>query len=484
VPRAGKSETPRLDERTDIVQLAMIALTLLLGRPLRPHETPDRLPALLDQAEQTCGPASPSVAFLRNWLARALQIDGRLFGSAADAHEALADLPYERGHSRRDFSRMLAPLRNFDVGMETAADEQPVQAEPIVLHYPFTDEAVVLSPRPELSDPSHADQPGSALHDEASLSWGIRHSAPLESPLFSDERDVVPLVASSTESARTEHVLPPSSDREHLSSDSTASQDLAAAQRVLGIMTPARKSLPLWITAAVALVAAGEAAVIGGLLYVKAPFRSAAITIESVQPGSDVIVDGRSVGVTPLRLSVDSKTKSVRVTPPAAAAIAQSRPSEGTLESSPEAGAHPAVAPPIARPGGLRLSSTVDVDVLENGRLLGSSARPIVMTPGSHQLELVNAALGYRARETVVVKVGQTTALAISLPNGRLSINALPWAEVWIDDKLVGETPLGNLSIPIGAHQVVFRHPQLGERRESAVVRADTVSRVSVNLQQ
>jgi hypothetical protein len=83
-----------------------------------------------------------------------------------------------------------------------------------------------------------------------------------------------------------------------------------------------------------------------------------------------------------------------------------------------------------------------------------------------------------------VVKTGQTTALAVSVPNGRLSINALPWAEVWIDDKLVGETPLGNVALPIGAHQIVFRHPQLGERRQSAVVRADAVSRVSVNLQQ
>jgi serine/threonine-protein kinase len=130
------------------------------------------------------------------------------------------------------------------------------------------------------------------------------------------------------------------------------------------------------------------------------------------------------------------------------------------------------------------LSSPVDVDVLENGRLLGSSGAPIVMTSGSHQLELVNTTLGYRTHESVVVKAGQTTSLALSLPNGRLSINALPWAEVWVDDKLVGETPLGNLSLPIGAHQVVFRHPQLGERRQSAVVRADVVSRLSVNLQQ
>jgi hypothetical protein len=241
----------------------------------------------------------------------------------------------------------------------------------------------------------------------------------------------------------------------------------------------------MWITAALAFLAAGEAAVIGGLIYVKAPFGSAAITIESVQPGSDVIVDGRSVGVTPLTLKVDSTTKSVRLAAPAAGAVAtRSRSGARTADPPPAAATRAGVAPAAVRTGGLRLSSPIDLDVLENGRLLGSTAGPITMAPGSHQLELVNTTLGYRTREAVVVKTGQTTPLAVSVPNGRLSINALPWAEVWIDDKLVGETPLGNVSLPIGAHQIVFRHPQLGERRQSAVVRADAVSRVSVNLQQ
>ena len=329
-------------------------------------------------------------------------------------------------------------------------------------------------------------------HDNAPLPWATQTSPPPESVLFSDEREMVRPMATSKGSPRTDHVLrPPFVQPEYRSSRPGA----GSAQRSLGIVTTtraparepqhARKGAPLWITAALAFLAVSEAAVIGTLVYVKAPFGSAAITIESAQPGSDVIVDGRSMGVTPLTLTVDSTTKSVRLAAPAAAAIAtRSRPGARTGESPPAAAARPAVAPPVVRTGGLRLSSPIDLDVLENGRLLGSSAGPIVMTPGSHQLELVNTTLGYRTREAVVVKTGQTTALAVSVPNGRLSINALPWAEVWIDEKLVGETPLGNVSLPIGAHQIVFRHPQLGERRQSAVVRADAVSRVSVNLQQ
>jgi hypothetical protein len=69
------------------------------------------------------------------------------------------------------------------------------------------------------------------------------------------------------------------------------------------------------------------------------------------------------------------------------------------------------------------------------------------------------------------------------VPNGRISINALPWANVWIDGSAAGETPLANLSMPIGQHEIVFRHPQLGEQRQTVVVKTEGLTRVSVKFQ-
>jgi eukaryotic-like serine/threonine-protein kinase len=66
---------------------------------------------------------------------------------------------------------------------------------------------------------------------------------------------------------------------------------------------------------------------------------------------------------------------------------------------------------------------------------------------------------------------------------GRLSINAEPWAQVTIDDKPIGDTPLANVSVTLGEHEVLFRHPQLGERKETVVVRADAPARVSTSFQ-
>lgn len=45
-----------------------------------------------------------------------------------------------------------------------------------------------------------------------------------------------------------------------------------------------------------------------------------------------------------------------------------------------------------------------------------------------------------------------------------------------------GETPLANISLPLGAHEVTLRHPTLGERRETVTIRQGAPGRVSVDM--
>jgi hypothetical protein len=136
------------------------------------------------------------------------------------------------------------------------------------------------------------------------------------------------------------------------------------------------------------------------------------------------------------------------------------------------------------RRGGFRVSAPIDVDVLDGDRVVGSSGDgPIIAPVGRREFEFVNSTIGYRARQMVDVRPGQITSLSVTIPNGTLNINAAPWAAVWIDGTPYGETPLGNISIAPGEHEIVFRHPELGERRQRTLVRADTTTRVAVNLQ-
>jgi hypothetical protein len=136
------------------------------------------------------------------------------------------------------------------------------------------------------------------------------------------------------------------------------------------------------------------------------------------------------------------------------------------------------------RSGGIRLSSPIELEVFEGDTRLGSSATGIVSAPaGRRELDLVNSVLGFRLRQSVNIKAGQVVPLTVTPPNGVININAVPWAEVLIDGKVVGETPIGNLSLPLGNHEITFRHPKFAELRQTALVRSDTITRVSVNLQ-
>jgi hypothetical protein len=133
--------------------------------------------------------------------------------------------------------------------------------------------------------------------------------------------------------------------------------------------------------------------------------------------------------------------------------------------------------------GWLTVKSPVAVEIRENGRLIGTTdSDRIMLTAGRHDLEFVNETLGYNATRTVTVPPGKTAPIAIEMPQGVVNLNAAPWAEVWIDGRRVGETPIGNLSVPIGSHEIVFRHPQLGEKRQAVSVTLKAPVRLSVDM--
>lgn len=142
-------------------------------------------------------------------------------------------------------------------------------------------------------------------------------------------------------------------------------------------------------------------------------------------------------------------------------------------------GAEPAA--PV--PGWLSITSPVALQLREEGKLIGTTEADRLMLPaGEHTLEIVNEALGYRTIRTVTIAPGKTTTSSIELPTGLLSVNAAPWAEVFIDGERIGETPIANLSRRIGEHRVTFRHPELGERTETVVVSLRQPTRLGVDM--
>ncbi|MGH9309677.1 MAG: PEGA domain-containing protein [Vicinamibacterales bacterium] len=174
----------------------------------------------------------------------------------------------------------------------------------------------------------------------------------------------------------------------------------------------------------------------------------------------------------------------------AAAPCVPAAPEEAAADAAAPDGAAAAAAtaaaaprPPAMVAGLLSVETPVPMRVYVRGRLVGTTEADTIMLPvGTHELTLENTNVGFQARRSVTVQAGRTTSVRLEAPSGTMNVNAVPWAEVWVAGKRLGETPLGNLQMPIGSHEVVFRHPDLGERRTTVLVTLKGPARVSMDL--
>ena len=198
---------------------------------------------------------------------------------------------------------------------------------------------------------------------------------------------------------------------------------------------------------------AGAKVTVDGVARGKSP-----VLVDSLAPGEHIVVLESDFGTVKHTVNVESAATASLVVPLTAG--------DATTVS-----------------GWVSLSAPVEVQIFENKRLLGTSQSDrLMVSAGRHELEIVNEPLGYRAVTVVQVPPGKVAPIRIEWPKGSVALNAVPWAEVWIDGEKLGETPIGNLSLPIGPHEAVFRHPELGEQRYPVSVSLEAPARVSVDM--
>jgi PEGA domain-containing protein len=206
------------------------------------------------------------------------------------------------------------------------------------------------------------------------------------------------------------------------------------------------------------------------------------LEITSDPSGARVSMDGSSVGVTPLTLKNIAAARHTLVITHGSNSVNRAV----EVASGATASIFVALGQSASSNGGtgtFAVESPLELRIVENGQLLGvSNAAPIVVSAGKHQFDLVNELLEVHLTRSVSVDPGKSTRLSVTVPSGTLSVNALPWAEVFVDGRSIGVTPLGSVAVPIGSHEVVWRHPQLGEKRRTVVVGAQTPARVSMDL--
>ncbi len=589
----------RMNHRTDVMQIGVVALALVLGRPLVETDLRDLSALLASATETTATGRQPISESLRRWLARALQLDPRgSFESALEAQLALDDvLSGDAGyvaapvalesflarfdeHAARmpepspaasnpspvasnpspgpSVPREAAVVTTFeaesDIGAEMDEDEDDEDADPLA----FT-RVSLPRPSPTLSAMKvSADAPPvPSFRAVPTPPAPVPASSP-EPPAAPVEQPVVAPVAVPV--LDTQQSIEAEQAGSAFDEEALRAQFLAASEATT---TDSPAIGGWWRTAALvlALVALGEAGFIAwrfasspsGLLG-----NSGTLKVESKPLGAQVKVDGEVKGSTPLSVSLTRGAHvvelsaggeprvipieiasgqtlaqyvelagiqtlgrlSIQSAPAGATVLIDGQPRGTTPLEVPDvpAGEHelvldlngqrtrqsvtvatgvtttvevPMSAPveaagmfPAAVPttGVLLVQAPFEMQVFESGAPLGVTGARLTMTPGSHTVEIMSETLGFKTSATVEIVAGKTARVPVALPKGIAHLNATPWAEVWVDGAKVGDTPIGNLQLTVGPHEIVFKHPDLGERSHAATVKVGEPLRLSVDL--
>jgi PEGA domain len=208
------------------------------------------------------------------------------------------------------------------------------------------------------------------------------------------------------------------------------------------------------------------------------------LVVHSQPAGANVTVDGVARGVTPLTVEgLSSGDHEVVLQSATGSSKHTVKVLAGTTASlvAPVIPATPVSDGPVS--GWIAVKAPFVIEIHEDGNLIGTTESDrLMLAAGRHVLEFVNQAVGYRQSRTVQVVPGKVSAMTIELPQGTVNLNASPWAEVWLDGRRIGETPIGNLAVPIGPHEIVFRHPEFGEKKHAVSVTTAAPVRLSVSM--
>jgi hypothetical protein len=583
-PGAGSA---RLNHRADVMQIGVVALALVLGRPLGDDEMRDP-GALVGSATENSvvGGREPISESLRRWLSRALQLDSQgSFESALEAQLALDDvLSGDAGYIAAPVA-LESFLAQYEesaarIAEQSAEAERQSRPEPAALKVPPPTPRLGVA-RVTADAPAVPSFRAMAVDRPSVLSMTTKSQAAPPAPSPEPVTPAAPAAeepvsqASVVAVAKTEPAgqaaepVRPAADEPFDDEALRATFLEASAAAVVPEPEPSR--VPSWwrrAALAVLVVAVAE----GGFIawrFANSPAgltgTKGTMTIESKPTGAQVKVDGEVKGVTPLSVSLDAGAHVVEiaaggeprvlpVTISAGATLAQyvelssiSALGRVNIQSTPvgasvlldgqprgttpidlsdvSAGEHelvldynghrvrqtvsvaagatttlalpieapqmamagmmpsPEAAPaPVPTTGTVTVQAPFDMEVFEGETLLGMSGRKLTLPPGPHTLEIVSKTLVFNTEARVEIVAGKHSRVPVALPKGTVHLNAAPWAEVWVDGRKVGETPIGNLPLTIGPHEIVFKHPDLGEQSHAATVTAAAPLKLSVDM--
>ncbi|MEQ1910995.1 MAG: PEGA domain-containing protein [Vicinamibacterales bacterium] len=500
---ASNTAAVLFDQRVDVTQIGVVALALILGRRLKDGEIPAHMADLVGTAQAVSprGGIEPLPTGLRGWLARALQLDPlRSFASALDARNELDAI--------LGASDDLASASSLEAFLDRLEQSGPLPG------VAWPQDLVDGDEEPQIPEPLRDIM----LADiDTALTRG-RTPAPTVVPFAPSP---LPAVRRPEPEPEPEPVLESAHELEQPAADLDEWPKVVYTPRPVDAEAGA-KPAPLvskgqgrvWPSVVAGVVSASIAATVGVKAASRVPMEPAValapgtLELSSGPAGVDAFVDGAFRGLTPLSIDLapgvhtielyrpSAERQSIPITLMSGMKVSQYADvplaiGDGALDvdaadaSSDQGSTEPSQPVPVAQPsemGWVSVVSDAKIRIFENDALIGSSRDRVELPSGEHELTLVDDLSGINTTRVVKVETRKTAVINVAMPTGALAVVATPRAEVWVDGNKRGDTPIGSLTLPAGAHDIVLRHAELGDRRRAVVVTAGELVSLSVDL--
>lgn len=132
----------------------------------------------------------------------------------------------------------------------------------------------------------------------------------------------------------------------------------------------------------------------------------------------------------------------------------------------------------------INLTTSVPVNVYIDDKDYGMTPIKGLLVPsGYHDLRFKNEEYLIDEIQHVYIIPGVPFERNLTLGHfASLNLNAIPWADVYIDGKFVGQTPIANLKVVVGAHEIVFKNSKFPIRRRNISVEEGTTTDITVDM--
>ncbi len=189
-------------------------------------------------------------------------------------------------------------------------------------------------------------------------------------------------------------------------------------------------------------------------------------------------------------LSQSGNTPIQKIPPKGQGSFSEKNPNDAKMKETPKKVFNP--KPEKSAPGWVLIKclpwAKINIDGNYEKILSESDSVFISLAPGRHEILWTNKEFApYDSiKKIITIQPNDTTIFLQSFVRlariGFVSVEVIPWGDVFIDEKKIGTTPLDPFPVKEGSHRLRINHPDLGSRERTFYIQTGEHKNFAVNL--